>query len=85
MQEMQRQVCYIMDGMKARQQKWANKQTGLSPNFWARAMGWYGMAMVDVLDYFPVESSRKRFDYRNSESVCKSSYKSTGCKNRIMV
>lgn len=25
--------------------------TGHSP--WARAMGWYGMALVDVLDYFP--------------------------------
>src|SRR5262249_54145267 len=23
------------------------------PNFWGRAMGWYGMALVDTLDYFP--------------------------------
>ncbi|MBC7903234.1 MAG: glycoside hydrolase family 88 protein [Gemmatimonadaceae bacterium] len=38
---------------ESRQQKWADKTTGLSPNFWARAMGWYGMAMVDALDYFP--------------------------------
>lgn len=37
----------------ARVQKWADKQTGLSPNFWGRAMGWYGMALVDALDYFP--------------------------------
>lgn len=37
----------------SRQQKWADKQTGLSPNFWGRALGWYGMALVDVLDYFP--------------------------------
>ena len=35
------------------QQKWANKQTGLSPHFWGRALGWYGMAMVDALDHFP--------------------------------
>ena len=34
-------------------QQWANKTTGLSPNVWARALGWYGMAMVDVLDFFP--------------------------------
>jgi unsaturated rhamnogalacturonyl hydrolase len=27
--------------------------SGHSPNFWARAMGWYGMALVDALDYFP--------------------------------
>jgi len=40
---------------ESRQEKWADKTTGLSPNFWARAMGWYGMALVDVLDYFPAE------------------------------
>ncbi|WP_370895864.1 glycoside hydrolase family 88/105 protein [Chryseobacterium gossypii] len=38
---------------ESREQKWADKQTGLSPNFWGRAMGWYGMAMVDVLDFLP--------------------------------
>jgi unsaturated rhamnogalacturonyl hydrolase len=38
---------------ESRQQAWADKQTGLSPNFWGRAMGWYGMAMVDVMDYLP--------------------------------
>jgi len=37
----------------SREQKWADKTTGLSPNAWARALGWYGMAMVDALDYFP--------------------------------
>ena len=34
-------------------QQWANKRTGTSPHFWARALGWYGVALVDVLDYFP--------------------------------
>ncbi len=38
---------------ESREQKWADKETGLSPHFWGRAMGWYGMAMVDVLDHFP--------------------------------
>ncbi|CAA7194117.1 glycoside hydrolase family 88/105 protein [Chryseobacterium potabilaquae] len=38
---------------ESREQAWANKETGLSPNFWSRAMGWYGMAIVDVLDYLP--------------------------------
>jgi unsaturated rhamnogalacturonyl hydrolase len=37
----------------SKEQLWANKTTGQSPHVWARAMGWYGMAMVDVLDYFP--------------------------------
>ncbi|MCA8829676.1 glycoside hydrolase family 88 protein [Hymenobacter pini] len=38
---------------ESREQKWANKTTGQSPNFWDRGMGWYAMALVDVLDYFP--------------------------------
>jgi unsaturated rhamnogalacturonyl hydrolase len=36
-----------------KEQKWANKETGLSPHFWGRAIGWYAMALVEVLDYFP--------------------------------
>lgn len=32
---------------------WADKVTGLSPEVWARAMGWYMMALVDVLQWFP--------------------------------
>lgn len=38
---------------ESKKEAWANKETGLSQNFWGRAMGWYGMAMVDVLDYLP--------------------------------
>jgi unsaturated rhamnogalacturonyl hydrolase len=38
-------------------EKWVVQASGAtgghSPNFWARAMGWYGMALVDALDYFP--------------------------------
>lgn len=38
---------------ESREQRWANKETGQSPHFWGRSMGWYMMAMVDVLDYMP--------------------------------
>jgi len=38
---------------ESRVEKWSDPKTGKSPNFWGRAMGWYGMALVDVLDYFP--------------------------------
>lgn len=44
---------------ESREQKWANKQTGKSPNFWSRAMGWYVMALVDVLDYLPQSYPRR--------------------------
>jgi unsaturated rhamnogalacturonyl hydrolase len=38
---------------ESKQQRWANPDTGCSPNFWGRAIGWYAMAIVDVLDYVP--------------------------------
>lgn len=37
----------------SRSQRWANPETGTSPHFWGRAMGWYLMAIVDVLDFLP--------------------------------
>lgn len=36
-------------------QRWANPETGCSAHFWGRAVGWYGMAMLEVLDYLPQE------------------------------
>ena len=30
---------------------WANKETGLSKNFWLRSIGWYTVGLVDVLDF----------------------------------
>ncbi len=38
---------------ESKQMPWADKETGLSPEVWARAMGWYCMALVDVLDWVP--------------------------------
>jgi len=42
---------------ESREQKWADPKTGCSPNYWGRAEGWYAMALVDVLDFLPVEHS----------------------------
>ena len=36
-----------------REQDWADKTTGRSSNFWGRAVGWWAMAQVDVLDFLP--------------------------------
>lgn len=45
-------------------EKWAQKTadatSGHSPNFWGRAMGWYGMALVDVLEYFPANDPGRK-------------------------
>lgn len=38
---------------ESKTQVWADPITGASPNVWDRALGWYLMALVDVLDYFP--------------------------------
>lgn len=34
-------------------QKWCNPATGRSPEIWSRSMGWYIMALADILDIFP--------------------------------
>lgn len=45
-------LCYhAYDGRKS--SNWANKETGHSPHFWTRSIGWFVMAMVDILDYLP--------------------------------
>ena len=44
---------------ESRQQKWANPVTGTSPNFWSRSMGWYMMAMVDVLEFMPADHPKR--------------------------
>ena len=35
---------------ESRAMYWADPETGCSPNFWLRAMGWFMVAMVDVLE-----------------------------------
>jgi unsaturated rhamnogalacturonyl hydrolase len=41
-------------------QDWADRETGLSPHFWSRGLGWYAMALVDVLDYIPEDKPELR-------------------------
>ena len=37
----------------SRRMAWADSITGQAPHAWGRAMGWYSMAIVDVLDFLP--------------------------------
>jgi unsaturated rhamnogalacturonyl hydrolase len=65
---------------ESKQEKWADKQTGHSPNFWARAMGWYGMALVDALDYLPTHREALiRILDRYAEAIKKVQDPATGC------
>jgi len=43
-----------------RTQRWADPLTGCSPHFWGRGIGWYVMAIVDVLDHFPSEQAQRK-------------------------
>jgi unsaturated rhamnogalacturonyl hydrolase len=73
---------------EARQQQWADKTTGHSPNVWARAMGWFGMALVDVLENFPADNggrdSLERILNRFAASVVKYQDNKTGLWYDIM-
>jgi unsaturated rhamnogalacturonyl hydrolase len=55
---------------ESKQMPWADKTTGCSPNFWSRSIGWYVMALVDVLDYFPKNHPKRKelIGYLNSIS-----------------
>lgn len=33
--------------------EWADAETGVSPEFWCRAQGWYMVAITDILEYLP--------------------------------
>jgi unsaturated rhamnogalacturonyl hydrolase len=44
---------------ESREQKWANPETGCSPHLWGRAIGWFVMALVDVLDYLPIDHPKR--------------------------
>lgn len=44
---------------QSKKERWANPQTGLSASLWARADGWYAMALVDVLPYFPADHPKR--------------------------
>lgn len=37
----------------SRQMFWCDKVTGLSDNFWLRALGWYAMALIDTMEIMP--------------------------------
>lgn len=57
---------------ESRVQKWADSETGLSPEFWGRAIGWYSMALVDVLDHFPKDHPKRAQLIENLQQIVSS-------------
>lgn len=73
---------------QSRVQRWSDPETGLSPHFWGRALGWYVMALVDVLDFFP-EDHPKRAELtaileRTLDAVIKVRDKETGLWYQVL-
>lgn len=57
---------------EAKIQIWADKETGKSPNFWLRAMGWYLMALIDTMDVMSKEIFEQ---YKELEGIFKEAVK----------
>ena len=45
---------------ESKKAEWADKTNGRAPQYWSRGMGWYAMALVDVLDYLPASETKLR-------------------------
>lgn len=39
---------------------WANEDTGTSPEFWSRGIAWYYTALLESIDYIPLESPDRK-------------------------
>ncbi|MGW2228456.1 glycoside hydrolase family 88/105 protein [Streptomyces formicae] len=44
---------------ESREASWAGEETGRAPESWCRAVGWYSMALVNVLDAIPADHTRR--------------------------
>jgi len=42
-----------------RDESWSDNTTGLSPEYWCRAIGWFGMATLQILDVIPANHPRR--------------------------
>nr|WP_186737276.1 glycoside hydrolase family 88 protein [Spirosoma utsteinense] len=73
---------------ESRAQKWADPTTGRSPNFWGRSIGWYAMALVDVLDYLPADHPKRAafvgYLQRLMPAVVRYQDKTSGCWYQIV-
>lgn len=57
---------------ESKQMGWADRKSGVSPEIWGRAMGWYLMAIVDCLDYLPADHPKRPWLISTLASLSKS-------------
>jgi unsaturated rhamnogalacturonyl hydrolase len=65
------------------EQNWADSTTGKSPGFWGRSLGWYTMAMVDVLDYLPENHPQRNKVISILGNLCKTLLKYQDSKTKL--
>lgn len=73
---------------ETKEQRWADSETGCSPHFWGRALGWYVMAIVDVLDFLPVDHPKRGqivgIYYRLAEAIMRVQDHKTGLWYQVL-
>ncbi|GHN02320.1 family 88 glycosyl hydrolase [Cytophagales bacterium WSM2-2] len=62
---------------------WADQETGASPEVWARAVGWYMMALVECLDYVPENHPERKELIDLLKSISKSVLKYLDTKSNL--
>lgn len=68
---------------ESKEQKWANKETGQSAHFWGRAVGWYMMALVDVLDFIPINHPKRKMLIRQFKEMSDVVLKFRDAKSKV--
>lgn len=68
---------------ESRNMPWADSVTGRSPSFWGRAIGWFAMGLVDVLDYFPKDHPRRHELVTILRDVCSGVLKWRDTKSKL--
>lgn len=59
----------------SREAEWANPATGLSSEFWGRAIGWYAVAVVDILDDLPPDHPRRDAFIASGQALIKAVFR----------
>jgi unsaturated rhamnogalacturonyl hydrolase len=62
---------------------WADPQKGTSPERWARAVGWYAMALIECLDYLPQGHPERKNIEKIFTDLCKSILKYQDQKSKL--
>ena len=44
---------------ESKKQQWCDPNTGLASQFWGRGLGWYAMALTDILDFIPEDHPQR--------------------------